>query len=347
MKNALIDIGSNSIRLTLYETSGDSFKVLFREKVMAGLAGYVEGGRLSDEGVERACSGLLTFRSILQTLEIDRISVFATASLRNVSNTAEALARIEAETGYSVDVISGKDEALLGYAGAMRELRLTSGAFVDVGGASTELVEFDGGAPGLSVSLPVGSLSLYRRCVKKILPGDGSLRRLRQAIEEAFDASALDLEPRQVLVGVGGTARATLKLARHYYGDAAIDPEPAASAVAPAAGASSLDPAAGEVSGITAAQLDGLVEFLCSGEKDAADLILRHEADRVHTIVPGMLVLQHAFHLFRARRLVVSKYGVREGYLCQRVLSSTLNSPASPSPSASPSGATPTPRTAS
>ena len=102
MKQAIIDIGSNSIRLTLYETLGQNFNILFREKIMAGLAGYVEDGKLSAEGIECACAGLLTFRGILQTLEIERIRVFATASLRNISNTEQALSVIRAATGYPV-----------------------------------------------------------------------------------------------------------------------------------------------------------------------------------------------------------------------------------------------------
>ena len=75
MKQAIIDIGSNSIRLTLYETEGQSFKILFREKIMAGLAGYVEDGKLSAEGIECACAGLLTFRKILQTLQIGNVCI--------------------------------------------------------------------------------------------------------------------------------------------------------------------------------------------------------------------------------------------------------------------------------
>lgn len=217
MKQAIIDIGSNSIRLTVYETQGQSFKILFREKIMAGLAAYVENGALSAEGIECACTGLLTFRSILQTLEIDHISVFATASLRNISNTEQALSLIRAATGYSVEVISGEDEALLGYAGAMQELHLTGGAFLDIGGASTEIVTFDAGTPVDFASFPMGSLSLYRRCVKKILPGEGSLKRLRQVIGETFHVSEGAFASRPLLVGVGGTARAALKLAQHYY----------------------------------------------------------------------------------------------------------------------------------
>ena len=100
MKQAIIDIGSNSIRLTLYETGGQSFKILFREKIMAGLAGYVEDGKLSAEGIECACAGLLTFRKILQTLQIGNVCIFATASLRNISNTERALSVIRAATGF-------------------------------------------------------------------------------------------------------------------------------------------------------------------------------------------------------------------------------------------------------
>lgn len=303
MKQAIIDIGSNSIRLTLYETENQGFKILFREKIMAGLAGYVEDGKLSAEGIECACTGLLTFRGILQTLQIDSARVFATASLRNISNTQQALSVIRAATGYAVEVISGEEEALLGYTGAMQELRMTSGAFLDIGGASTEIVTFDKGTPADFASFPIGSLSLYRRCVKKILPGEGSIKRLRQVISETLDVSEGALAPRPLIVGVGGTARAALKLARHYYKSSE------------------------DCRSMTGEQLDGLCAFLCSGKKDAIDLILRLEAERIHTLIPGLLILQHTFSLFHAQQLVVGRYGVREGYLCQKILKNSTDTP--------------------
>ena len=128
MKQAIIDIGSNSIRLTLYETEGEHFKTLFREKIMAGLAGYVENRTLSAAGIECACSALLNFQSILQTLKIDHICVFATASLRNISNTGQARSIIRSATGYDVEILSGEEEALLGYTGAMQELHFSTSA---------------------------------------------------------------------------------------------------------------------------------------------------------------------------------------------------------------------------
>lgn len=300
MKQAIIDIGSNSIRLTLYEIENSSFKILFREKIMAGLAGYVENGALSAEGMECACAGLLTFRSILQTLNIEHISVFATASLRNISNTQQALGIIRAATGYSVEVLSGESEALLGYAGAMQELHLRSGAFLDIGGASTEIVTFDEGKPVDLASFPIGSLSLYRRCVKRILPGQGSLKRLQQEIDKTIQPGHAALAERPLLVGVGGTARAAFKLAQHYY------------------------KISNDCHTITAEQLNGLCSFLCSGKKEASDLILRLEAERIHTLVPGVLILQHIFQLFGAQQLIISKYGVREGYLCKKILQNNI-----------------------
>ena len=72
MKQAVIDIGSNSMRLTVYETNAGSFAVLFKDKVMAGLAGYVEEGVLSREGIARACQGLLSFQAVLEALDIRR-----------------------------------------------------------------------------------------------------------------------------------------------------------------------------------------------------------------------------------------------------------------------------------
>lgn len=62
-------------------------------------------------------------------------------------------------------------------------------------------------------------------------------------------------------------------------------------------------------------------------KKEAIDLILRLEADRIHTLIPGLLVLQHVFKLFEAEQLIVSQFGVREGYLCERILKDNINTP--------------------
>ena len=70
MKYALIDMGSNSIRLTVYDLKKDGFQVLFKEKFMAGLAGYVEHGRLTQDGISCACQSLKEFQNTVELLEI-------------------------------------------------------------------------------------------------------------------------------------------------------------------------------------------------------------------------------------------------------------------------------------
>ena len=83
MKCAVIDIGSNSMRLTVYDAKGDSFKILFKEKIMTALAGYVESERLSREGMEAACGALAEFKERLQVLEISE-SIFSLQLLSGI-----------------------------------------------------------------------------------------------------------------------------------------------------------------------------------------------------------------------------------------------------------------------
>lgn len=302
MKQAVIDIGSNSIRLSLYSVRPDcDFKILFREKIMAGLAAFVEKEELSSEGIARACDALLEFKHTLELLNIRRVSVFATASLRNVSNTQEALRKIQAATGFIIEVLGGEEEALLGYTGAMQELHISSGVFVDIGGASTEVVTFENGEVRNSMSFSVGSLSLYHDCVKKILPNSASRKRIEETIYTEIDEkSLLPVEKRSPLICVGGTSRAVLKLAKKQFNL----PETCNS--------------------ISPKQFERLCSILCRCNKETADLILRTDADRIHTLVPGAMILRHIRLHFGSDELVFSNYGIREGYLCQRILKNNI-----------------------
>ena len=295
MKQAVIDIGSNSMRLTLYEVEGGAFRTLFREKIMAGLAGYVEQDRLSGAGIARACGALGEFRQTLESLGITRTAVFATASLRNIRNTAEAVAALQQAAGTFVEVISGQEEATLGYMGAMQELHWTSGALADIGGASTEVAIFSHGKLETAVSYPIGALALYRKCVKHILPGKASLAKLRSTIQRQLDPAGFPA-PQEALAFVGGTARAVLHIGRRLC---------------------NLPP---ECSALTADQLEQVCRLLCRCDRTATDWILKLEPDRIHTMVPGVLILQSLVERFDARRIVVSRYGVREGYLCRHLL---------------------------
>ena len=163
MKFAIVDLGSNTIRLSVYNTLPEGgFDLLFSEKEMAGLVSYVHGGVLSPEGIQRACGAIRDFQALLRQFDLDAPHVFATASLRNIRNTEEAVEQIRAATGVGVDVISGELEARLGYYGARTATDLQDGAMFDIGGGSTEIVEVRAGKILRAQSLPLGSLNLFK-----------------------------------------------------------------------------------------------------------------------------------------------------------------------------------------
>ena len=91
MKCAVVDVGSNTIRLSVYQTEGKNFRQLFTSKETTGLASYISHHRMEKDGVLCAAAALNKFRSILEQFEIDRTEVFATASLRNIDNSNEVV----------------------------------------------------------------------------------------------------------------------------------------------------------------------------------------------------------------------------------------------------------------
>ncbi|MGE4354534.1 MAG: phosphatase [Oscillospiraceae bacterium] len=293
MKCALIDIGSNSMRLSVYDVNKDSFKTLFHEKDMAGLAGFVDKKHLTPEGIARACDGLIQFRETLDQLDIDKVSVFATASLRNIENTGEAVAEITRRTGFSIEVVSGHDEAFFGYTGAMYELGMRDGVFVDIGGASTEIVTFKNSGMLSAESIPIGSLRLYADYVKKILPRRSGLVRIEERVRQ--ELTAVPNDSCSCIAGVGGTTRAALKLVKKKFSLAADCRE------------------------MSAEQLNGLWDTLIKTDKTAINLILKTEPERIHTIIPGIAILREIVNKFSVQKIVISNYGVREGYLCHRI----------------------------
>ena len=103
----IVDLGSNTIRLSIYQCEDGRAQLLMNRKVTAGLADYVVDGEMSPQGIRVACDVLEEYRTLMDNLRFPRLRVFATASLRNVSNTAEAVTQIQETTGLSVVVLSG------------------------------------------------------------------------------------------------------------------------------------------------------------------------------------------------------------------------------------------------
>ena len=149
----IIDLGSNTIRLCIYEVCCAAHEPLRKKdidtllnyKVMAGLASHVEEGAMTEEGVKRAIKTINAHLRRASHFNCDRIDIFATAVLRNCSNSHKATAAIEEGIGQRICILSNEEEAHLGYLGAKLDQDLEAGTMVDIGGGSTELTSIKGG----------------------------------------------------------------------------------------------------------------------------------------------------------------------------------------------------------
>ena len=183
-KYAVIDIGSNTVRMVIYTAEDAAFHGLFSKKYTLGLAGYIQDGIMTQEGIHKLCAALLECRTMLEQFEIERYFVFATASLRNIQNTREAVDQVFLVTGFSIDVISGQAEAYLDYYGVMVDAPLENGLLFDIGGGSTELVTIAHDGPGVIESLPIGSLTLAKEYVDKVFPKQSECEKIQARIRK-------------------------------------------------------------------------------------------------------------------------------------------------------------------
>lgn len=296
----IADVGSNTVRLSIYKCEGGEIRLLMNRKVMAGLAGYVRHGALTPEGIEVACQTLQGYRSLMDNLELPDLRVFATASLRNISNTEEAVGAVMAATGLRVDVLTGREEAELSFRGAIQNAGLYTGLLVDLGGGSTELVSYRSRAIQTACSLSVGSLSLFSKYVSKLHPTKEERRAIRRAVEEQLEQFVPQHPPARHICGVGGTVRAACKVANAMFdrpaGDRSLDRD----------------------------ELKEMLQRLKKPGRDELRLLLKTVPDRIHTIIPGLLALDTIAKAYGAQTITASACGVREGYLLARVLGEPL-----------------------
>ncbi|PCD03218.1 exopolyphosphatase [Sphingomonas spermidinifaciens] len=208
-RTAIIDIGSNSIRLVVYEGPARLPATLFNEKVMAGLGrGLAETGAISTEGMATARAALARFAMLARAMEVDELRTVATAAVRDASNGADLLA-IASELGLSVELLPGEAEATASGHGVLSAIPDADGIVGDLGGGSLELVRVSNGAVGERVSFPLGVLRIAAIRAR----GKGTLdRHVARALREA---NWLGRGQGLPLYLVGGSWRALARLDMH------------------------------------------------------------------------------------------------------------------------------------
>ncbi|MGQ4272733.1 exopolyphosphatase [Terrihabitans sp. B22-R8] len=204
---AVIDIGSNSVRLVVYEALIRSPTPLFNEKVMCGLGRSVAvTGRLMDSAVAKALAALKRYRALCDVMKVERVCVLATAAARDASNGQDFLDQAREICREEIQLLSGKREAYLSALGIVSGFYRPDGLVGDMGGGSLELVRVLDREIGTGITLPLGGLSLQDA-------SEGQMKKAEKLVKDQL-ARVPDLAEYEgkTFYAVGGTWRALARL---------------------------------------------------------------------------------------------------------------------------------------
>ncbi len=285
----IVDIGSNSVRLVIYEGAKRNPVPIFNEKVLAGLGGQLsETGKLDPQGRERAVEALKRFSALLTHLEVRQVEMVATAAVRDAKDGPDFRKQVEETIGYPVRLLSGPDEAKFAALGVLSGIPEADGIVGDLGGGSLELVDVKGGAMNQGATLPLGPLRLL-----------GNEKKSQKEIIQHVDRTLGDVDwlgggKGRSLYAVGGVWRnlARIHMAQEEYPIRVLHHY--------------------RIPAAEAAELATLIERL--GPKTLAK-IPDVSSRRVGALPMGALVMERLIKATGVSDVVISAYGLREGLL--------------------------------
>ncbi len=284
---AVIDIGSNSVRLVVYRLEGRAIWTVFNEKVLAGLGRDLgDGGRLNPEGVAQTLAALKRFRAVLEAVKPAETFIAATAAVREAKDGAAFVKQILAETGFSTRVLSGEEEARYAALGVLAGAPDATGVVGDLGGASLELVRLETTGAGLGVTLPLGPFSLGG-------PDGFDLEKVRRLCAQRLAPVAQAFKT-DVFHAVGGARRnlALLHMRLTGYPLRVVHQY-----------------SIGRAEALEAARL------VAHQSKSSLDRIEGMSKKRSETLPYAAVVLEQLIESLDFKRIEISAYGVREGLL--------------------------------
>jgi exopolyphosphatase/guanosine-5'-triphosphate,3'-diphosphate pyrophosphatase len=212
LKVSVVDLGFNSVKLVNYNVNQDnSYSAYEQESVKVKLGESLnESGYLGRQSIQRTIDSLKLFRDIIDFQSIKHVLAVATSAVREAGNKDEFLKEVYEETGFRFRVLSGQEEALYSFAGALKSTCIPTALFFDLGGGSLEIVYTENYNIKKLISLPLGSLRLSQTYGRT----DGTFAkknyfRMKTYILNVLPTvKELDMSPDTTIVGVGGTLRA-------------------------------------------------------------------------------------------------------------------------------------------
>jgi exopolyphosphatase / guanosine-5'-triphosphate,3'-diphosphate pyrophosphatase len=204
---AVLDIGSNSVRLVVYERHARALTPLYNEKSACALGrGMAKTGKLAEASMEQAIEAIKRFALVARMMRVGKVHILATSATREASNREQFVAAVEAVMEAPVNVLSGEQEAHFAALGAAAGIPGFSGVVGDLGGGSLELSRIAAGADTNGESFELGAIRLQD-------DSDGSPSRAAELVRTKLKASILSqVEPGTRFAAIGGTWRSLAKL---------------------------------------------------------------------------------------------------------------------------------------
>jgi exopolyphosphatase/guanosine-5'-triphosphate,3'-diphosphate pyrophosphatase len=288
----VVDVGSNSVRLVVFDGAARSPAYFYNEKIMCALgAGLSETGRLNPEGRQRALAAIRRFQILAQGMEATPLTAVATAAVRDAEDGPDFVAEVERTTGLRVRVVSGEEEARLSAQGVLLGWPGSYGLVCDIGGSSMELAAIKGGDVGLRMTSPLGPLKL-----KEI---KGGRKGRRAFIKDQVAAMAGEMgaqRDRLFLVGGSWRAIARIDMDRQGYPLHVLHEYR-----------------------MTAKAVRATVDYIRQEDSNALRARCGISSARMDLVPLASEVLAEVVRVFRPRDIAVSSYGIREGMLYQQM----------------------------
>lgn len=302
-KYAIIDIGSNTIRLVIYtrDKSG-RFTESENVKAVARLRSYLnEENVLEQEGVDILVKTLKSFQEVTRHHQLKSIKCVATAAVRQAENQAAILSTVENETDFSIRILSEYEEAHYGYLAVVNSTPFTSGITVDIGGGSTEITYFKDRQLLYFYSFPFGVLSLKEQFIQEETPKKGEIRELRSFLKEQFDQLEWLGDKRLPLIGIGGSARNMAQVHQEH-----ID--------YPFSGVHQYM--------MNKDDVEEVYDLLNSQDFSELQRLEGLSKDRADIIIPAVEVFRYLMELIDTKQFALSRKGLRDGVFYEEMTKS-------------------------
>lgn len=291
MLYAVIDIGSSIIKYKIYDYSNDNLEPVIINDKRTSLISYRKEDKLTQEGISVLIDTLSEFISYSDKLNVDNSYFYATASLRNIKNKEEVLNKVKEKLGVDIKILTGEEEAKNSFKSInWIKTPQNEGLLVDIGGGSTEITIFEKKEPLEQKSIQSGVLKIYDNYVSLLLPTKKEQKQIIQEIQEKISELNFMNTSKEYLYGIGKTI-VTLKKLFDYLG---IE---------------------NEENIIDIKDIDYILNKLCDNTKENFKPLLLVDSERVHTIIPSLLIIKAIAIEFNIQKVFVCNVTLQDGLI--------------------------------